>query len=251
MKKINVTVWNEFRHERNKPEVAAIYPNGIHMLIKDFLGADEALEITTATLDEPECGLTDEVLNNTDVLIWWGHKHHKEVPDEIVAKIRSRVYVGGMGFIALHSAHRSKPFTTLLGTNGNLSWGCNQKEVVWNILPSHPIAKGLPDHFTLESEELYCEPFYIPQPDELVFNAWYENGYVFRAGACWHKGAGKVFYFQPGHETCRSFYNPYVRQIIRNAVHWAAPNEIGYDIPNGCPNMKDTRAFDTPSLYIM
>jgi trehalose utilization protein len=249
MKKINVTVWHEFRHEKHKPEVRAMFPEGIHMTIKSFLDNDEELNVRTATLDEPECGLPDEVLDNTDVLIWWGHTAHREVPDELIPKIQKRVYQGGMGFIALHSAHFSKPFKALLGTNGNLSWGRNQREVIWNVLPSHPITKGLPDHFTLESEELYCEPFYIPQPDELVFNAWYEDGYVFRAGSCWHKGAGKVFYFQPGHETCRSFYNPYVRQIITNAVHWAAPNDIGYDVPEGCVEIKDS-ATNTPAVYV-
>ena len=154
-----------------------------------------------------------------------------------------------MGFIALHSAHLSKPFCAIVGTNGNLSWGSTRREVIWNILPTHPIAKGIPDHFTLESEELYCEPFYIPQPDELLFNSWYEGGYVFRSGACFYRGAGKVFYFQPGHETCRSFFNVYVRKIISNAVHWAAPDGLGYEIPDGCTKMLEN-AIDTESVYV-
>lgn len=249
MKKINVTVWNEFRHEKIKEKVRLLYPNGLHATIKDFLDTDENLNVSLAAMDDPDCGLPDELLDNTDVLIWWGHAHHDLVPDELVKKIQVRVYTGGMGFIALHSAHHSKPFKALLGTNGNLSWGRNQKEVIWNILPSHPIARGIPDHFTLESEELYCEPFYIPQPDELVFNAWYEDGYVFRSGACYHRGAGKVFYFQPGHESCRSFYNVYVRKIIANAVHWAAPNEVATPIVNDCIHLESC-AYDTESEYI-
>ena len=219
---IRVTVWNEFVHEKTEESIRKIYPDGIHKVIADFLGKNEDMVVTTAVLDDPEHGLTDEVLNNTDVLIWWGHMCHHKVSDAVVAKVTNHV-LRGMGFIALHSAHFSKPFKALLGTNGNLSWGRNQREVIWNVLPSHPITKGLPDHFTLESEELYCEPFYIPQPDELVFNAWYEDGYVFRAGACWHKGAGKVFYFQPGHEEYPIYYHPQIQKIITNAVRWAKP----------------------------
>jgi len=235
-KQLNVVVWNEFRHEKTKEEVKALYPNGLHAVIKEFLDEDTTLNVRLAALDDPDQGLPDEVLNQTDVLIWWGHKSHKDVSDELTQKIRDRVFLG-MGFIALHSGHHSKPFRAIIGTNGNLSWGRNQKEVIWNLMPSHPITKGIPDHFILESEELYSEPFYIPQPDALLFGAWFEDGHIFRAGACFHRGAGKVFYFQPGHETCRSFFNPYVRTIIRNAVHWAAPNETGYEITDECPHL--------------
>ena len=249
MNRIRVTVWNEFRHEKSKEEVKAIYPNGLHAVIKEFLDEDETLEVRLAALDDPDNGLPEEVLNTTDVLVWWDHCARAEVPDALAEKIRARVYEGKMGFIALHSSHRSKAFCSIVGTNGNLSWGSNRKEVIWNVFPSHPIAKGIPAHFTLEEEELYCEPFYIPQPDELVFNGWYEGGYVFRSGACFYRGAGKVFYFQPGHESCRSFYNVYVRKIINNAVHWAAPAEFGYEVPEKCTKVFDA-ATDTESVYV-
>ncbi len=237
MKKIRVTIWNEFRHEKTKEAVKAIYPNGIHALIGEFLAESGDMEITLAALDDPDQGLPPSVLDNTDVLLWWGHMAHKEVDDALVERIRKRVYLGKMGFIALHSGHHSKPFRAIVGTNGNLSWGRNQREVVWNMMPSHPIAAGIPDHFTLDEEELYSEPFYIPQPDALVFGSWFEDGHIFRSGACFIRGAGKVFYFQPGHETCPSYYNPHVRRIIRNAVYWAKPTEIGYEIPAGCPHI--------------
>ena len=229
-KKIRVTVWNEYRHEREVPEVAEIYPKGIHGCIAEFLGECEDIEVRTATLDEPDHGISNEVLDNTDVLIWWGHEFHADVSDERAAYVRKRVY-NGMGFIACHSSHFSKPFTTIIGATGLLSWGDNCHEIVWNMKPSHPIAEGIPDHFELEQEELYGEPFYIPNPDDLVFGAWYETGHIFRAGCTFTRGLGKIFYFQPGHETCRSFYNPHVRQILRNAVHWVAPAKIGYEIP--------------------
>ena len=149
---IKVTIWNEFRHEKSSERVKAIYPNGLHAAIKEYLDTDEELEVRLSALDDEDQGLPDEVLNDTDVLLWWGHMAHKEVNDELVDKIQTRVYMGKMGFIALHSAHYSKPFRKLIGTSGNLSWGRDQKEIMWNLMPSHPIAAGIPDHFILESE---------------------------------------------------------------------------------------------------
>ena len=234
-KTINVTVWNEYRHEKSDENVAKLYPNGLHAAIGEFLSKNDDMKITLAALDDPDQGLPDEVLNNTDVLLWWGHMNHGEVKDDLVERIRQRVYVGGMGFIALHSAHHSKPFRAIVGTTGNLLWGDNQKEIIWNIMPSHPIAAGIPAHFELPEEELYAEPFQIPQPDAHIFEGWYEHGYVFRTGCTFLRGAGRVFYFQPGHETCPSFYDANVQRIITNGVRWAAPNDFGYEIESGCP----------------
>ena len=234
-KTINVTIWNEYRHEKSDENVAKLYPNGLHAAIGEFLSKNDDMKITLAALDDPDQGLPDEVLNNTDVLLWWGHMNHGEVKDDLVERIRQRVYVGGMGFIALHSAHHSKPFRAIVGTTGNLLWGDNQKEIIWNIMPSHPIAAGIPAHFELPEEELYAEPFQIPQPDAHIFEGWYEHGYVFRTGCTFLRGAGRVFYFQPGHETCPSFYDANVQRIITNGVRWAAPNDFGYEIESGCP----------------
>ena len=234
-KTINVTIWNEYRHEKSDENVAKLYPNGLHAAIGEFLSKNDDMKITLAALDDPDQGLPDVVLNNTDVLLWWGHMNHGEVKDDLVERIRQRVYVGGMGFIALHSAHHSKPFRAIVGTTGNLLWGDNQKEIIWNIMPSHPIAAGIPAHFELPEEELYAEPFQIPQPDAHIFEGWYEHGYVFRTGCTFLRGAGRVFYFQPGHETCPSFYDANVQRIITNGVRWAAPNDFGYEIESGCP----------------
>jgi len=222
---INVTVWNEFRHEREDEEVKAVYPQGIHNCIKDFLSKDEELNIRTATLDEENCGLSDDVLNSTDVLIWWGHCHHDKVPDELVEKIYNRVMCG-MGFIALHSAHFSKPFKRLMGSTCSLKWRDGDRERLWCINPSHPIAKGVPEQFDIPVEEMYGERFDIPQPDELIFIGWFKGGEVFRSGCCYQRGLGKVFYFQPGHEENPTYYIPEVQKIINNAVHWAAPAEV-------------------------
>jgi len=221
--KIRVTVWNEFRHEKNENEAKKVYPNGLHAAIKEFLDKNDDMEVRLASLDDPEQGLPDDVLNNTDVLLWWGHGFHDEVEDQLVERIRNRVYRDGMGFIGLHSAHHSKPFRAIVGCTGNLCWGDNLHEVIWNLFPTHPIAQGIPACFDIEEDELYAEPFFVPTPDQLVFTGWFPNGNIFRSGLCYYRGMGKVFYFQPGHETCRSFYNEYVQKIITNGVRWAAP----------------------------
>ncbi len=233
---IRVTVWNEYRHERAEAACRAIYPEGIHGAIRALLcedGGTPRLSVSVAVLDDPAQGLPDALLENTDVLIWWGHLAHDEVADALVERIYDRVCRGGMGLILLHSAHQSKVFRRIVGMSGELSCGPDQHEIMWTLLPGHPIAAGVPDHFSL-FEELYCEPFYIPRPDELVFGGWFERGYLFRAGLCYHRGAGRVFYFQPGHEYCRSFENVHVRRILCNAVRWAASDGVGYAVPNGC-----------------
>lgn len=220
---IKVTVWNEFKHEQEKENVKNVYPSGIHNAIKDFLDTDGEFEVKTATLYDENCGITDELLEDTDVLIWWGHAAHKKVPDEIAKKVQNAV-LSGMGFIALHSAHHSKPFKMLMGTSCNLSWREDgDMERVWVMKPSHPIAKGIDRYFELEHDETYAEPFDIPEPNELVFGGWYEGGEIFRSGCCFFRGNGKIFYFQPGHETFPVFYDKNVQTIIKNAIRWAAP----------------------------
>lgn len=220
---IKVTVWNEFFHEKVHENVTAIYPDGIHKAIADFLGAEDDIEVRTATLDDEECGLTQEVLDDTDVLIWWGHAKHADVPDEVVARVRESV-LKGMGMIFLHSAHHSKPFRALMGTTCNLSWReSGDFERVWVVDPASPITKGLGKYFEIPHEEMYGERFDIPEPDRLVLLGWYEQGEVFRSGCCFKRGNGKIFYFQPGHETYPTYYIPEVQLVIKNAVRWAYP----------------------------
>ena len=220
---INVTIWNEGRHEKESESVAKVYPKGIHNCIAEFLGTDEELNVTTATLDDEFNGLPDEVLENTDVLLWWGHMAHDDVPNELVEKIYNRV-MRGMGFIALHSAHFSKPFRRLMGTTCSLKWRDGDRERLWCINPSHPIAKGVPENFNIPVEEMYGERFDIPQPDELVFIGWFKGGEVFRSGCCWKRGRGKIFYFRPGHEAYPTYYRDDIRQLLANAVDWAKPS---------------------------
>ena len=221
--KIRVTVWNEYRHEKSDQDVAKIYPQGIHAQIAEFLGTQFDIETRTATLDEPEHGLTEEVLADTDVLIWWGHMAHREVKDEIVDRVQKRV-LNGMGVIVLHSAHFSKVFKRLMGTNCSLKWReIGERERLWVTDPGHPIAQGLGEYFEIPHTEMYGEFFDIPKPDALVFISWFQGGEVFRSGCAYHRGQGKVFYFRPGHETLPIFYQEEVQRVIINAVRWAKP----------------------------
>ncbi len=225
-KKINVTIWNEFFHEQTRESIRKVYPDGIHGAIAQKLSELGDYNIRTATLDMPEHGLTDEVLDNTDVLIWWGHAKHADVSDEVALKVKEHV-LNGMGFIALHSAHASKPFKLLMGTQSRSKWRENdEKERIWVIEPSHPIAENLPEYIELPQEETYGERFDIPAPDELIFISWFSGGEVFRSGCCYNRGLGKVFYFRPGHEEYPTYYRDDIAQIIKNAVEWANPTNF-------------------------
>lgn len=222
---IRVTIWNEYYHEKTDEKVKALYPNGLHSTIKEQLqkNAPGEYEIVLADMDMPEHGLSEDVLNNTDVLLWWGHCHHHLVDDSVVSRVVDHVH-RGMGFIPLHSSHLSKPFTRLMGTPCTLRWRCIDEHArVWKVDRTHPITKNVPDSFVLEAEEMYGEPFLVPKPDDLLFVSWYEGGEIFRSGCTYTRGNGKIFYFQPGHETCPSYYNKDVINIIKNAIDWANP----------------------------
>ncbi|PLT27741.1 ThuA domain-containing protein [Peribacillus deserti] len=219
---LNVTIWNENQHEKKDERVRELYPEGIHGAIASFVQKED-YNIKTATLDEAEHGLTREVLENTDVLLWWGHIAHDQVEDEIVQRVTQRV-LDGMGLIVLHSGHFSKVFKKLMGTSCDLKWReADEKERIWVVDLSHPIAEGLGEYIELEREEMYGEHFDIPTPDELVFVSWFEGGEVFRSGCTFKRGNGKIFYFRPGHETYPTYHNKDVQKVIQNAVKWAAP----------------------------
>jgi trehalose utilization protein len=231
MSSIRLTIWNEFVHERTNAAVGRIYPDGIHGVLASALRADPELAVRTATLNEPEHGLTEEVLEQTDVLTWWGHAAHGEVSDGVVARVHKRV-LDGMGLIVLHSGHNSKVFRGLMGTSCDLCWReAGERERVWVVNPGHPIALGIGHCIELESSEMYGEPFGIPTPDEQVFVSWFEGGEVFRGGNCWTRGSGRIFYFSPGHETYPIYHHPLIQRVIRNAVHWARPQGTTADVP--------------------
>ncbi|WP_435181986.1 ThuA domain-containing protein [Halorussus sp. AFM4] len=217
-----VTVWNEYRHEREGGRAAEVYPDGIHATIAEFLD-ERGFDVRTATLDEPEHGLTEEVLEGTDVLTWWGHEAHDEVRDEVVERVRERV-LDGMGLVVLHSGHFSKIFRRLMGTTCDLKWRDEgETERVWTVEPGHPIADGVAESFEVPETEMYGERFDVPAPETLVFASWFEGGEVFRSGCCYRRGAGRVFYFRPGHETYPVYHQPEIQQVVANAVSWAGP----------------------------
>jgi len=221
--------------------VSAIYPEGIHATIAQALSKDTAIQVRTATLDEPEHGLTEEVLNSTDVLLWWGHQAHGEVRDAIVDRVHKRV-LAGMGLIVLHSGHYSKIFQRLMGTTCNLKWREeNDKERLWIVAPGHPITEGLGEYIEIEHEEMYGEPFDIPAPETLVFVSWFSGGEIFRSGACYSRGKGKIFYFRPGHETLPTYHHPDVQRVIANAVRWAAPTPSASPIFGNTPSLEKSK----------
>jgi trehalose utilization protein len=224
---LRVTIWNEYVHELTSHTVRELYPAGMHAVLAAAISQQlgDAVQVRVATLDEPEHGLTEGVLQQTDVLTWWGHAAHERVEEEIVERVQRRVW-DGMGLVALHSAHNSKIFRRLMGTTCMLRWReAAEKERVWIVDPGHPIAAGLTDEcFEIEHSEMYGEHFDIPQPDELFAISWFEGGEVFRSGCTWRRGKGKVVYFSPGHETFPIYHHPLVQRIIANAVAWAAPS---------------------------
>ena len=196
---VRVTVWGENVHESRQPErCARSTPTACTVRSRPAwkqLGA--AAEVRTVTLDDPEHGLTEEVLADTDVLTWWGHMAHEKVDDAIVDRVQHHVL--GAWASRLHSAHYSKIFRRLIGTSCCLRWrNDGERELVWTVRPGHPIADGVPHPLVIDEQEMYGEWFDIPQPDEFVFISSFAGGEVFRSGCIFHRGKGRIFYFCPG-----------------------------------------------------
>lgn len=241
---IKVIVWGENVHENTNDDVRSLYPIGMHGCIANALNNRSGIEATTATLQEPEHGLSVESLASTDVLIWWGHAAHGDVSDDIVDRVQQRVWEG-MGLIVLHSAHFSKIFKRMMGTPCSLTWReAGEKERLWSINRSHPICHGIDDFFELPQSEMYGEPFTVPEPMETVFISWFEGGEVFRSGLTWTRGAGKIFYFGPGHETYPIYHDANVQTILGNAVHWAANTSTVWADIEQAPNRPVNEALE-------
>lgn len=242
---IHVTLWFE---DRDLPPASrSIYPDGMQGAIAGVLAAD-GCDVRIRTMDGPP--LTRDELQRTDVLVWYGHLHHQEVDDRLVDLVWKRT-LEGMGFITFHSGHFAKPFIRLMGTTCQLDYRAqpHEREVLWNVCPGHPIAAGIGEGLVLDAEEVYREFHDIPAPDELVFLSAFATGESFRSGCCWRRGAGRVFYFRPGHETCPTWHHPTIQRILRNAVRWAAP--IGRMPFSAAPREAlDLRGEATPSPAI-
>lgn len=224
--RISVTVWNEYRTEQENDFVHTSYSDGIHTLLAEKLRTRD-FDVQTAVLDEPEHGLTDELLDRTDVLVWWGHDAHDEVRNEIVTKVRESV-LDGMGIIVLHSGQGSKIFESLLGTSGDVCWRhADETERIWVIDQNHPITDGIDEYIELEEAATYGEPFDIPSPDDLVFVSWFEGGDIFRSGCCYYRRNGRIFYFRPGDERYPIYENEQILDVLENSVRWAATGASG------------------------
>lgn len=223
---MNLLCWYE-----NKPLPEAVeaekrlYPEGIHGALAQLFRQEPDCRVRTAVMRDPDFGLSDELLNWADVVVYFSHKHWREIPDERVDALQRRV-LEGMGLVLLHSSHASKIFSRLMGTRTQiLRWRENDEwQRVWLVAPAHPIAAGLNgEFFVIPQDETYGEYFEIPQPDEQVFLTTAQGGEVLRSGCCWYRGQGRVFYFSAGHETYPVYYQPEVRRILLNAVRWACP----------------------------
>jgi len=229
---LGILVWNENVHETRDENVIRIYPDGIHNTIAAALR--ERLtnaEVRTATLDQDEHGLTEAALAQTDVLLWWGHTAHDAVDDAIVERVKQHV-LGGMGLVVLHSGHWSKIFMSLLGTTATLQWrSAGERELVWTVDASHPIAEGVPNPIVIPEQEMYGEPFDIPAPDELIFISSFTGGEVFRSGVTFTRGRGRIFYFSPGDQEYPVYHHPDIQRVIANGVQWAAPRSRARLVP--------------------
>ncbi len=221
---MKILIYNEGVHDK-KDSIKAVYPVGIHGRLAEIF-TEEGHDVTIATLDDVADVFTEETVRSADLICWWGHMYHGQVPDNVVDYVQNAV-LAGTGLLALHSAHLSKPFKRLMGTACTLRWRDADRERIWVTSPSHPIAQGLPEYFELENEEMYGEYFDIPTPDEIVFMGWFAGGEVFRSGCTFTRGLGKIFYFQPGHESYPSFHNEYVSRILKNAAVWAGKKAPG------------------------
>jgi trehalose utilization protein len=228
MAPLRITVYGENRHEKFDPKVHELYPDGMHTVIAEGLRTvlstlDQEVEVRIALLDDVETSLSEEVLAETDVLTWWGHIAHDDVPDSVVERVVRHVREG-MGVLFLHSAHFAKPFQQLMGTTCDLLWrNEGEEERVWTVNPSHPITRGVPHPIVIPAQETYAEVFDIPAPDELVFVSSFTGGEVFRSGCCFRRGKGKIFYFSPGDQEYPVYHQAEIQRVLANAALWARP----------------------------
>jgi trehalose utilization protein len=223
--KKTVVVWSEGTAPKG------VYPNDINGAIAEGLRASEQLkewDVVVANLSDPDQGLPDALLAKADVLVWWGHKKHGEVKDELVNRIEKRVKEEGMGFIALHSAHFAKPNKRLMGSPCTFKAyvGDNKETVIKVTDADHPLAKGVAKEFTIENAERYSDPYAVPPAAATPFGGTHihKDGVKEEStqGYCWTVGKANYFYFQAGHETNPIYFQPEIRKIMANAVIWAA-----------------------------
>jgi trehalose utilization protein len=255
---MRVTVWGEgfldlatlgdepapLNYTNYAEEARRIYPEEVHQTIArglhDCLGASAL--VRASTLEDSEHGLGQALLESTDVLVWWSHVKEHLLPAETVERVWKRVVGDGMGIVVLHSGAQSRVFRRLMGTSCRTGgWRqADDWEAVWTVSPGHPITRGLPPVFVIPSEEVWCEHFDIPRPDELVFVSAFRGGEIFRSGCCYERGKGRIFYFRPGHESHPTYHLPQVQRVLANGVEWASsstPDDTGGPGPSPLPGV--------------
>lgn len=225
MKKIKVTVWSEGIDPELEPRAIAIYPDDINTYLAGFMSKEEDFEVITRNIHQKENGLSQEILDDTDVLVWWSHLYDDQVSDEVANRV-TRAVLNGMGILFLHASLGSKPAKRLLGENSldGKYREVGEMERIWVVNRSHFIVGDLEkEYIEIPGSEMYGEPYGMPTPDDIVFISWFEGGEVLRSGVSWNKGAGKVFFFSPGHEEFPVYYNREIQKIINNIVRWLKP----------------------------
>jgi trehalose utilization protein len=199
------------------------YPDEIDGALADQLGRVPGLSVTKARLSDPDAGLSDADLDATDVLTWWGHVRHEEVPDDRAMAVVKRVREGRLGFVALYASCGSKPFKQMMSmTCEPGSWREDGRpEFVSVRTPGHPIARGITP-FTIRKTDMFAEPFAVPPPETVVFVSSWEKGETLRSGLTWTIGSGRVAYLRTGPENFPVLFHPSIRQAVLNSVNWVA-----------------------------
>ncbi len=215
--KVRVLLWSE------QTEPRELYPTGISGALAEHLNQQKGFEAKTAQLTDAESGLPEAALAQTDVLVWFGHKKHGEVPDEIVDRVVKHIRERGMGFVGLHSTHFSKVLKKALGATG--AWSSYKKlgqpEQMWVVSPKHPIAKGVTD-FAIPKEEIYTEPFEVPEPEAVIVEGTWPSGHRNREVMVWTLDKGRFVYIRAGHEEYPIYFMPPMQTLVRNSILWAA-----------------------------
>ena len=102
---VRVVVWDE-----QQPAQKEVYTNFLGNQIASYLRTLPDLSVTSVNLNDPDQGLSDAIITNCDVLVWWSHVKNKQVSTNKAAEIVGRIQQGKLSLITLHSALTSWPF---------------------------------------------------------------------------------------------------------------------------------------------
>lgn len=214
---VRVRIWCEGTAPRS------VYPDDIDGALADVLGRQAGLVVSRGRLTDLQAGLSDQVLDASDALVWWGHLRHDAVPDDRALAVVKRVREGRLGFVALYAACGSKPFRQMMSMPCEPgSWREDGRpEFVSIKAPDHPIARGIAP-FTISKTDMFSEPFAVPEPETVVFVSSWQKGETLRSGLTWTIGKGRVAYLRTGPDNYPVLFHPSIRQAIANSVRWVS-----------------------------